>query len=312
MTEPTPTGPTPTGPTVAMLEYEGAGEPIAPVGERILDLSELVRARPTDRPDHFVVLVPDGVQQGRGAWGGVAAGAITSAALQVAPRPGQLVRTMSAQLIAPLQAGRALLRTEILRSGSSTTTVAVRVIDEAGDVAAHGIVVLGGPRVGEEMPDGPGWGKVEPPRELAAGPNGMVAVPAGTGFPDFIRQFELAPTSGLPYTGVPGAEASGWLRPAGPVGRVGAELLGALADTWWIAVIAGMSRPRPVGTLGFACELPGDPGRLRRDADGRLEPLYHRGRVLAAHEGYAVETRELWTAAGDLLTWNTQTVAVIK
>ena len=298
--------------TAAVLDYEGAGEPIEPVGERSLDLSELVRARPSSRPDLFALPVPDGVQQGKGAWGGVAAGAIVSAAVQAAPQPGQQVRTMSAQLFAPLLPGPAMLRTEILRSGASTTTVAVRLLDEAGDPVAHGTVVLGGPRVGVGMPDGPEWGRVEPPAALAEGPPALATVPPGSGFPEFIRQFEMRPTSGLPFSGQPGAEASGWLRPAGPVADASAALLVALTDTWWIAVIAGMPAPRPVGTLGFACELLGDPAQLGRGADGRLEPLYHRGRVVAAHQGYAVETRELWTASGDLLSWNTQTVAVIK
>lgn len=298
--------------TAAVLDYEGAGEPIEPVGERSIDLSELVRARPTNQPDVFVLPVPDGVQQGKGAWGGVAAGAIVSAAMQASPQPDQQVRTMSAQLFAPLLPGRTVLRTEILRSGASTTTVAVRVLGESGDPVAHGTVVLGGPRVGAGMPDGPEWGRVEPPAALAGPPPGLVTVPPGSGFPEFIQQFQMQPTSGLPFTGQPGAEASGWLRPAAPVASLGAPLLVALTDTWWIAVIAGMSAPRPVGTLGFACELPGDPSQLTRDADGRLEPLYHRGRVVAAHEGYAVETRELWTASGELLSWNTQTVVVIK
>jgi hypothetical protein len=39
--------------------------------------------------------------------------------------------------------------------------------------------------------------------------------------------------------------------------------------------------------------------------------LFHRGRLIAAREGFTVETRELWTASGQLLTWNTQTVVVI-
>ena len=89
-------------------------------------------------------------------------------------------------------------------------------------------------------------------------------------------------------------------------------MVAALADAWWVSVMARMDRMRPAATVGFTLDLPGDPTALARDADGRLEALFHRGRIVAAREGFTVETRELWTAAGRLVTWNTQTVAVIK
>jgi hypothetical protein len=289
-----------------------AGADIPSLRDRLVDLSELVRARPTDRPDVFWLDVPDGVQQGRGAWGGVASGAMTSAATQVTTRPGQVVRTMSAQLIAPLLTGRATVRTEILREGSATTTVAARVESRDGAVLAHGVVVLGSARTGEAMPDGPDWSTVEVPAELAVGPEDIPVLPARPPAPDFLRQIELRPTAGLPFSGDGGNEARGWLRPVAPVSRVDAALVVALADTWWVAVMARLDRPRPVGTVGFACEVAGDPAAVRVDARGRLEPLFHRGRLIAAREGFTVETRELWTASGQLLTWNTQTVAVIK
>ena len=73
-----------------------------------------------------------------------------------------------------------------------------------------------------------------------------------------------------------------------------------------------MDRPRPAATVGFTLDRVADPATLSRDADGRLEALFHRGRTVAARDGFTVEVRELWTQAGDLVSWNTQTVAVIK
>lgn len=280
--------------------------------DRAVDLAELVRARPTDLPDVFQLDVPDGVQQGRGAWGGVATGAMTSAVTQRVTWPDQVVRTMSAQLVAPLLTGRSVIRTEILREGSATTTVAARVESQSGELVAHAVVVLGSPRSGDAMPDGPGWSTLVPPPELADGPGPLMVLPARAPAPDFLRQVELHPTVGLPFTADGRNEASGWLRPVAPVSRIDASLVVALADTWWVAVMARLDRPRPVGTVGFACEVTGDPSSVRIDADGRLAPLFHRGRLIAAREGFTVETRELWTASGQLLTWNTQTVAVIR
>ena len=68
----------------------------------------------------------------------------------------------------------------------------------------------------------------------------------------------------------------------------------------------------PGATVGVTLDLPADLVKLPRNTDGGIEAPMHRGRVVAAREGFVVETRGLWTAAGQLVSWNTQTVAVIK
>jgi hypothetical protein len=236
-----------------------------------------------------------------------------SAAQQVDPRPELAVRTLSAQLVAPVLVGRAHLEVEPLRMGSATNTLGVRMRDGDGALLAHGVVVLGAPRRGEDMPDGPEWLAVEPPAELAAGPQAVPVVPVGPPLaPDFTVHLELRPVVGIPYQGLDSEQTTGWVRPRGPVSRVDAAVVAALADAWWTAVMVRMDRVRPAATLGFGLELPLDPASLPRDADGILAPLFHRGRTLAARQGYTVETRELWTVDGRLASWNTQTVAVIR
>ena len=86
------------------------------------DLSALIRPAATDDPLCFTLDVPDGLQQGRGAWGGVVTGAMVSAAQQVDPRPGMAVRTLSAQLVAPVLVGGLTLHVEELRRGSATNS----------------------------------------------------------------------------------------------------------------------------------------------------------------------------------------------
>ncbi len=277
------------------------------------DLSALVAARPTDHPLRFTLDVPDGLQQGRGAWGGVVTGAMVSAAQQVDPRPGLTVRTMSAQLVAPVLVGRLHLVVEELRRGSATNTLAVRGLDDHGGLLAHGVVVLGSARRGDSMPDGPGWLGVAPPAELAAGPEAVPEAPVGPPLaPDFTRHLEMRPISGLPYQGADTDLTMGWVRPRGPLERVDASVVTALADAWWVSVMARLDRPRPAATLGFTLDYASDPTTLPRDGEGGIAPLFHRGRSVAAREGFTVETRELWTRTGRLVTWNTQTVAVIK
>jgi acyl-CoA thioesterase len=277
------------------------------------DLSALVRPTATDDPLRFTLDVPDGLQQGRGAWGGVATGAMVAAAQLVDLRPEMAVRTLSAQLVAPVLVGRMNLLVEELRRGSATNTLAVRCRDEGGRLLAHGVVVLGTARSGDAMPDGPDWLAVAPPPELAAGPEAVPEVPMGPPLaPGFTVHLEMRPISGIPYSGADTDETLGWVRPRGPVERVDASLVTALADAWWVSVMARLDRPRPAATVGFTLDLPMDPSCLQRDAEGRLEALFHRGRSVAAREGFTIEVRELWTRTGQLVSWNTQTVAVIK
>lgn len=276
------------------------------------DLSALVTAVPTPDPTRFILDVPDGLQQGRGAWGGVATGAIISAAQQVEPRPAMAVRTLSAQLVAPVLVGRAQVAAEVLRRGSATTTVAVQVRDGEDGLLAHGVVVLGSPRRGDDMPDGPEWLGVAPPRALAAGPDAAAVVEVGPPLaPEFTVHLEMRPVVGVPFEGST-SDTIGWVRPRQPVSRLDAAVVSALADAWWASVMVRLDRVRPAATVGYALELPLDPASLPRTAEGGLMPLLHRGRVVAARDGFAVETRELWTVDGRLASWNTQTVAVIK
>lgn len=317
MPAPRASWPAPRGPRIVARRPPPAAPPAwlaGPVPATVppLDLSALVTPIPTDRPGVMLLAVPDGLQQGRGAWGGVATGAMVAAAQACDDRPGLQVRTASAQLVAPLLVGTATVVVEVLRRGSATSTVAARVLDSSGALLAHGVVVLGSARRGDDMPGGPAWLGLEPPPELAAGPDAVAAVRIGPPLaPEFTAHLDFRPVTGLPYSASPPGPVAGWVAPRAPVARVDAAVVVALADAWWVTVMARMDRVRPAATVGFALDLPGDVAALARDRDGHLEPLFHRGRVVAAREGFVVETRELWTASGMLVSWNTQTVAVI-
>lgn len=277
------------------------------------DLTGLITAQPTADPDRFTLEVPDGLQQGRGAWGGIAVGAMVSAADQLDRVAGMPVRSVTAQLVGPVLVGRVTILVERLRGGSATSTVATRVLDGAGRLLAHGVVVSGAARRGPAMPDGAAWLDLTQPPELAAGPEAVPVVSMGPpSAPDFTAHLEFRPVLGAPYRAAPVAATAGWLRPCGPVSRIDASLVAALADAWWVAVLARIDRPRPVATVGYTLDLIADPEDITPAADGGIEPLFHRGRTLAAREGYTVEVRELWTRSGRLLSWNTQTVVTIQ
>jgi acyl-CoA thioesterase len=60
---------------------------------------------------------------------------------------------------------------------------------------------------------------------------------------------------------------------------------------------------RPMATIAFTIDFLGEPG------DG---PWLYRGTAPVCGDGYFLETRELWTASGQLVALNHQTFAIIK
>ena len=139
------------------------------------------------------------------------------------------------------------------------------------------------------MPDGPPWLAVAARRaELAAGPEPVPEVPLGPPLaPEFTSQLEMRPITGIPYSGADTDETRGWIRPRGPVERVDASVVTALADAWWVSVMARLDRPRPAATVGFTLDFPGDPfvHRMRRRGSdgGAVPPRPQRGGPRGLH-----------------------------
>jgi hypothetical protein len=88
---------------------------------------------------------------------------------------------------------------------------------------------------------------------------------------------------------------------------VDAALALGLVDALWPATLVTFSELRPIATLTFAASLLVDPATIDPS-----QPLLHRGRLVSRREGYATETRELWTPDGRLAVFNTQVMVVIK
>lgn len=291
-----------------------------PTPQEILELLSPAALTPVeaDGADRaaWLVRVPGGLRQGRGAWGGVGVAIAGRAAQAAVADPERRLRSLSAQLVAPLPAGEVRATADVVRHGGAVSTVAVRIGDPAGsETYLSAVVVLGVARPKDAMvglpPDA-----MAPPAALR---DGFADVPPiGPGMPmapEFLAALEIRPLAGLPYSGVAPPEATtiGWVRLVdAPAAAVDEVVLTALADAWWVAVMPLLDAPRPVATLSFAVEVAIDASTLPQQPDGTLTPLLHRGRLRAANEGYTVESRELWTADGRLATWNSQTVAVIR
>lgn len=251
----------------------------------------------------------EGWSQGRGAWGGLLVGTAVRTAEAADLRPTEAtssreVREVSVDMLGPVPAGRVPVRIRALRQGSGTSAWRVEFTADEGDeeVLATASVVLGQPRADDvaaqrdprlSMPHSPPW------RDVALVPLGPPMAPV------FTQHLEFRPLSGLPYQGT-ATDVMCWVRfPQSD--HADAALALGLVDALWPAVLTTFSDVRPVATLTFAASLLVDPATIDPE-----KPLLHHGRLVAVRDGYATETRELWTPDGRLAVLNTQVVAIIR
>jgi acyl-CoA thioesterase len=234
--------------------------------------------------------VPDGWQQGRGAYGGLVV-AFLIRAMEVADRP---LRSLQADLCGPVQPGAAAIAVETLREGSRLTTVAARLV-QGGEVQAHATAEFGRAREGagdwqeSRMPDVAAWSDVP-------------AVPMDFA-PTFAKHFEYRALR-LPFDNK-GAGALGWIRPREKRWQGAAHVAGVI-DAWWPAAFGRLGERHPMATIAYMLQIVGGIDGL----DPAL-PMLHVGRSEAAAGGYVLEARELWGIDGRLVAVNQQTMVLL-
>ncbi|MCC7072525.1 MAG: thioesterase family protein [Deltaproteobacteria bacterium] len=247
---------------------------------------------------HFSATVPDGWQQGAGAFGGVVLGALARAMDAAQGDVSRRLRALQGEVLAPVQPGEVDVEVELLRVGKGMSFVDARM-RAGGDVVARASAAFGAAR---PMPV-----SVSAPPPEAVDPTTVAVFDAAPPFaPAFTAHYEYRLLPPLPLTQGPDAVANGFIRARVPPLRMDAPHLIGLVDAWLPALFAKLDAPRPTSTVSFLAELVVDPTTL----DPRA-PLRHRAEVRAAAEGYCVELRELW--AGDVLVaLNQQVFAVIR
>jgi acyl-CoA thioesterase len=239
--------------------------------------------------------VPDGWQQGRGAYGGLAFGWLVRAC--GAADPDRPVRSLSVQLTAPVMPGTAEVRVETLRRGTGMSHVAARLVQD-GETAAMAVGTLGLPRVPVTY-DGM-------PRPEAPPASSVPAIPWTDAFPPFARHYEFRPCLGhLPWSGAPAAYTGGWVAARDPGARRDAAVVAALLDVWWPGYLVRARRPHIMATVTALLQFTADGG-------DPAAPALVAVRSEAAADGYTVEDRTLWDAGGRLLGLCRQTMAVLK
>jgi acyl-CoA thioesterase len=249
-------------------------------------------------PGRFRADVPDGWQQGRGAFGGLVIGTLIRAACAAAGDGTRSLRSLTAELCGPTQPGPADIFVDVLRTGTGVTTLAVRLV-QADEVQAHAVAVHARTR-----DPGLQWTELQPPSP--APPSGL---PLGTPdeAPVFARHCEFRPVHAPLFVGGDEARAEGWFRFKRPPTVRDAAYLAMLCDGWWPAAFSRLTSPRPTATLAYTFQPLVDASQLDPE-----QPVYHRARAVAMRDGYSVELREIWSPAGELLALNQQTFAVIR
>ena len=245
------------------------------------------------------LIVPDGWQQGRGAFGGLVLGILMRAMNERESDGARLARSFSGDICGPLLPKETRVLTRILRRGNNQTNLAA-TLEQDGAVSAHGTCVLAAPRRIRELPAM----TLQPPDHVDFATAKMLPIgpPAG---PVFARHFEYRPTGILPFSGGGEPVVQGFVKERVPLSKVTAAALLARLDSYWPALFSVESRPRMAATVSFLAEFLCDPSTL----DPQL-PLFYRARAVAQAGGYFVEFRELWHEQ-TLLALNQQTFAVL-
>jgi hypothetical protein len=242
--------------------------------------------------------VPDGWQQGRGAWGGLVVAAHLRAVL--AADPHRDIRTISCQIPAPVPVGAHSIELAALRQGSGMSTWSSRIVGHES-LLSSATVLLAVPRTLDDFPS---------PRGLARCPEALpadevpvipVAPPLG---PVFAQHLQFRPIVGVPLSaGEP--RCAGWIDL--PDGHPwDAVRLLAVVDAWWPCVLVALPTLRPMATVDFTAHLLVNPATVPSG------PLLFESQLLAEHEGFTTEVRRLWTADGRLAVENLQSIAVIR
>lgn len=250
----------------------------------------------------YLLPVPDGWQQGRGAFGGLVLAAMARAIIAKEPEKDRKLRSFSAELAGPVLPGDAIIEVRELRRGSGLSSYTA-ILQQQGQGLAAASAVLARTRTTGltehhlTPPAPPAWSTVEP---LPVDPENPI-------FPVFVRHLEMRPMGPVPFSGQNEPLASGWVRAKHPLVALDAPEIIALVDAFWPSALATEKAPRPVGTVAFTLQyFPPDP-----PLDPQI-PLFYRGRVLAQQDGYMMEARELWSEDGRLIALNQQTIAWIR
>ena len=230
----------------------------------------------------------------RGPHGGYLASMLLRAMIDTVGDDERAPRSLTVHYAAAPKAGPARIETEIVRGGSSLSTVSARLV-QGDDVAAVAIGAFSKPWGGPDYTDASIPESV-PPEE-------GFPVHEVDGVPEFVRRFHMMATLGdPPMSGSDKARLGGWIRMAEPV-VADSVVVATLMDAWMPVVFPVVTEqivaPTIDLTIHFRAPLP-HPGALADD--------YYFGVFWShlARDGFFEEDGELWSKDGVLLAQSRQ------
>jgi hypothetical protein len=245
----------------------------------------------------FRCAIPEGWQQGRGAFGGLVLATLLRAMEACEPDRERRTRTLSGDLCAPALVGDATVTVRVLRRGSHQTNLAAE-LRQHDAVVATATAILSRSRPQPTVP-----ALEQPPSDESWRDATLLTVGPPLA-PVFTPHYEYRNAALTPFSiGTP--QVLGWIRERERIALDAPALIGRL-DAWWPCLFAIDGQPRPVATVSFVAELLCDPGTVALDVPSR-----YRARMIALSEGFFVELRELWQ--GDrVVALNQQTFAILR
>ncbi|MFT5353565.1 MAG: acyl-CoA thioesterase [Polyangiales bacterium] len=251
-----------------------------------------LQERWTQDKDRFHFDVPEGWRQGRSVFGGltVALGAALGARLS-----SRRLRTVQAQLLGPVSAGRLTGTARVLREGKTTTFVHVELSQESSLRAQVSLVFIQGRErsIRIEGPVAPEW----------AEPTTLPKMPYIAGItPEFTDKADFYFAEGtLPFQGGPDARLGGYIRFKDTAGASPAELQLMLLDAWPCPSILRLSAPAFASTVTWTAHLLGDSA-----------PGFHRFRdeTLAGNDGFSTTLGHMWDSKGKHVAVTEQTAVI--
>lgn len=256
-------------------------------------------------------IVPDGWQQGRGAWGGLVTGQIlTSVLAQTVDHPELVPRSLYVAMLGPVMVGEVAVTVEQSRAGKSTVAHEVTLRSPDGATLTRATVISGRRR--EPTPVSAKVAELPPPPDPTQGVQVSLGAPLA---PEFTGQLDFRPVSGFPFAGSDELVTEGWVGlGVGSSEILTPPIIAAMVDAYWIASIVGIDLAAagsgiPFSTLDFAMHFPAEPPALTAE-ELWTTGLWHSGRVTGGRDGYITEERTLQAATGELLAVNMQLVAV--
>lgn len=251
------------------------------------------------RPGVFLAEIPDGWQQGRGAFGGLVLGTLLRAMGAAEVDGARRARTLTGDICGPVVPGPVEIRVSALRRGNNQSNWRAD-LHQGDQLLASATAIFSTPRTVPSRPLSAAPPPVPPFDDLPVLP---VGPPLG---PIFARHFEFRARDRFPFTSGTEALVLGTVREQVAPSVLDAPSLVALLDSYWPSSFVMESTPRLMTTISFAAQLFVDPASL--DPETRFA---YRGRGETMSDGFFVEYRELW-AGERLVGLNQQTFALLK